>query len=116
VAVVTREWLTGYVEVTVAAAVVRADGSPVNGDMADLTFAVGFHGGADREFTAEQSQELVRINLTRVAAAIETMLLANGAVHLGQVEDPMTGHGTETSRTLTDPIRVQLVRTREARA
>lgn len=102
--------LFGYVEVTVAAALLRPDGSFVNGDMADATVAFGLPvPPLDRELTEAESQESIRHNLSRVMAVIEATLIGNGVAHLGSVADPMTAHAREVGRATTDPVTVQLV-------
>jgi hypothetical protein len=99
----------GYVEVTVAACLLVEDGTILDHDMADVTVAFGLPTvQPPRELTEAEVKETIRLNLGRVAAMIEAVFLANGAEHLGQVEDPMTAHGREVGRSRTEPVRVVL--------
>lgn len=100
---------TGYVEVTIALAMLMPDGTFLNGEMADMTLAFGLKSGPPpRELTQDEVRATVKSNLSRVAAAIQTILLTNGAVHLGQVDDPMTNHGRQYATDLSDPVNVRV--------
>lgn len=75
----------GYVEVTVAAAMLQPDGSILHDVMADATIAFGLPTPPPlRELTEAEVTQTINANLPRVMAAIETVLLMNGAVHMGQ--------------------------------
>lgn len=113
----TTKRMHGYVEVTVAVAMLQEDGTFLNDDMADVTLAFGLPTSQPpRPLTEQEVKDTLRSNLGRVAAALETMLLANGAEHLGQVEEPMTEHSHEVGRVLGDPVRVQVSFVKEGRA
>jgi hypothetical protein len=92
-------------------------GTFVNDDMADVTLAFGLPTRQPpRELTEAESKETIRVNLGRVAAMIEAAFLANGAVHLGQVEERMVDHSHEVGRTLSDSLRVRVIPVKEARS
>ncbi|GEM_PF-4927471 len=109
----------GYVEITVAAALLQEDGTFLNGDMADVTLAFGIPTmQPPRPLTEPESQESIRVNLGKVAAIIEAVLIANGVEHLGQVEEPMTNAegGRVVGYRRTEAVRVVLHPIEEARA
>jgi hypothetical protein len=107
----------GYVEVTIAAALLLDDNTLLHGDMADVTLAFGLPTRQPgRELTEAESKETLRLNLGRIAAVIETGLLANGAEHMGQIEEPMTEHSHEVGYTRSDPVTVRVEFRGEARA
>ncbi len=103
------ERVFGYVEVTVAAALLSEAGEVVNGDYADVTLAFGLRTPPPpRPLTEEETKQVVAMNLRRVLAAIEAMLITNGVVHLGQVEEPLVGRGTVVGSTMAPGVRVHL--------
>ena len=115
----------GYIEVTVAAALGVSgddasegwDGAIAHGEMADVTLAFWFKlPRMPHELSEDEVKGSVSSSLTRVAAAIEAMLLANGAMHLGQIDEPMTRVGTPYGTRQSEPVHVTLVPTPEARA
>lgn len=99
----------GYVEVTIAVALLQADGTFLNDDMADVTLAFGLPTKQPpRTLTDHETRETIRHNLSRVAASIEAMLIANGAQHLGQVDEPMNRHSREVGTAYSEPVTVHL--------
>ena len=113
----TAEHPVGYVEVTVALAMIKPDGGILNRDMADLTVAFYIPSAPPpRPLTEDEVRETIRTNLSRVAAAIQSMLIVNGAVSAGQVDDPLTRGAVQGSTTHTIPVTVRVSGITEGRA